>query len=159
MNTESRPRPVEVELLYLNLDTCDRCQGADHNLDTALEAVSRVLEQAGHQVTVHKTHVTSEEQAAQLGFVSSPTIRVNGRDIRVRVEESTCGACSSLAGTDVGCRTWGWNDKTHTSPPVEMIIDAILANVYGPAPETLTPAPKGSGSVERFLTATSKATV
>jgi hypothetical protein len=31
---------VEVELLFLDLDTCDSCQAADRNLDTALEAVS-----------------------------------------------------------------------------------------------------------------------
>lgn len=34
---------VEIDLLYLNLDTCDRCQGADRNLDAALEATSDVL--------------------------------------------------------------------------------------------------------------------
>jgi hypothetical protein len=100
-------RNVDVELLYLDLDTCDRCQATDRNLATALEAVSGILHAAGREVTVHKTHVITEEQAAELGFVSSPTIRVNGRDIAAKLEESTCGACSSIAGTEVGCRTWG----------------------------------------------------
>jgi hypothetical protein len=155
MSYSSRPGPVEVELLYLNLDSCGRCQGADRNLDSALEAVSRVLGEAGHQVTVRKTHVTTQEEAAALGFVSSPTIRVNGRDIAVAVEESTCGACSSLAGTEVGCRTWGWQEQSHTSPPVGMIIDAILSSVYRPDTDTgPVPAPAGTGSVDRFLAAT-----
>jgi hypothetical protein len=29
---------VDVEFLYLDLDTCDRCQATDRNLATALEA-------------------------------------------------------------------------------------------------------------------------
>ena len=85
---------VTVELPYLDLGACDRCQATDRNLDTALEAVSGVLRAAGRTVTVTKTHVTTEEQAARLGFASSPAIRVNGRDIAARLEESACGACS-----------------------------------------------------------------
>src|SRR5215471_5622055 len=94
---------AEVEFLYLDLGTCDRCQATDRNLDSALEAVSGVLHAAGREVAVRKTHVTTQEQAAQLGFASSPTIRVNGRDIAPRLEESVCGACSSVAGTEVSC--------------------------------------------------------
>lgn len=144
---------VEVELLYLDLDTCDRCRATDRNLDTALEAVSGVLRGAGREVTVRKTHVTTEEQAAQLGFVSSPTIRVNGRDIAAKLEESACGACSSIAGTEVACRTW----DGETSASAATIVDAILRAVYGSAGAgPNAPAAAGTGSVMRFLAATSK---
>jgi hypothetical protein len=144
---------VDVELLYLDLGTCDRCQATDRNLDTALEAVSGVLRAAGREVTVRKTHVTTEEQAAQLGFVSSPTIRVNGRDIAAKLEESTCGACSSIAGTEVGCRTWG----EETSAPVATIVDAILRAVYGNAgADAGEPPPVAGSSVMQFLAATDK---
>ena len=145
---------VDVELLYLNLDTCDRCQATDHNLDAALESLSGVLQAAGRKVTVHKTHVTTQEQATQLGFASSPTIRVNGRDIAAQLEESTCGACSSIAGTEVGCRTW----DGETSAPVATIIDAILRAVYsGVADDASPPTPPAGRSVMEFLAATSKA--
>jgi hypothetical protein len=144
---------VDVELLYLDLGACDRCQATDRNLDVALEAVSGVLRAAGREVTVRKTHVTTEEQAAQLGFVSSPTIRVNGRDIAARLEESACGACSSIAGTEVGCRTWG----EETSAPVTTIVDAILRAVYGHADAAASePAPVADSSVMQFLAAAHK---
>jgi hypothetical protein len=144
---------VDVEFLYLDLDTCDRCQATDRNLATALEAVSGVLRAAGRDVTVRKTHVTTEEQAAQLGFVSSPAIRVNGRDIAAKLEESACGACSSIAGTEVGCRTWG----EETSAPVTTIVDAILRAVYSKAGTAASePAPVADSSVMQFLAATNK---
>jgi hypothetical protein len=143
---------VDVELLYLDLDTCDRCQATDRNLAAALEAVSGILHSAGWEVTVRKTHVTTEQQAAQLGFVSSPTIRVNGRDIAAKLEESACGACSSIAGTEVGCRTWGGE----TSAPVTTIVDAILRTVYGSADAASEPAPAADSSVMQFLAATNK---
>ena len=152
MSTDSGRQRVEIELLYLNLDTCDRCRAADSNLDAALDAMAGVLEIAGHEVTVRKTHVTSEEQAAALGFVSSPTIRVNGHDIAMTVEESRCSACSGLAGTEVGCRTWSWQGQQYSSPPTGMIVDAILRGVYAP---NATAAPTGgqAGSVRRFFAA------
>ena len=144
---------VEIELLYLDLDTCDRCRGADRNLDAALEATTDVLALAGHEVTVRKTQVTSEEQAAALGFASSPTIRVNGHDISLAVDESRCSACSRIAATDVGCRTWSWKGEQHSSPPTGMIVDAILRGVYGH--DTAAAPTLGEGeSVGRFLAAT-----
>jgi hypothetical protein len=144
---------VDVELLYLDLDTCDRCQATDRNLATALEAVSGVLRAAGREVTVRKTHVTDKEQAVRLGFVSSPTIRVNGRDIAPKLEESACGACSSIAGTEVDCRAWG----EETSAPVMTIVDAILRAVYGNAGGGASePPPVAGRSVMKFLDATDK---
>jgi hypothetical protein len=144
---------VDVELLYLDLDTCDRCQAADRNLAAALEGVSHVLRAAGREVTVRRTHVTTEEQAAELGFVSSPTIRVNGHDIAEKLEESACGACSSIAGTEVDCRTWDGD----TSAPVATIVDAILRAVYGSAPiDAGEPSAAADSSVMRFLAATNE---
>ena len=142
---------IRVELLYLDLDACGRCQGADANLDAALGAVEKVLALAGHDVSVAKIHVTSEDQALELGFASSPTIRVDGRDIAL-VSDSPCGACGDLAGTEVGCRTWTWKGKEYTEPPVGMIADAILRGVYscqGPA----EPAAFEGSEVQRFLKA------
>jgi hypothetical protein len=92
---------VEVELLYLDLDACDR---------------------------------------------------VNGRDIAPQLEESACGACSSIAGTDVSCRTW----DGETSAPVATITDAILHAVYSSEKADVgTPPPAAGRSVMRFLAATS----
>jgi hypothetical protein len=155
INRDFNPQHIDIELLYLDLDTCNRCRGADSNLDAALDAMSGVLELTGHDVIVRKTHVTSEEQAAALGFVSSPTLRINGRDVAIRVQESTCGACSTIADTDVGCRTWTWQGHEYTSPPTGMIIDAILRSIYAPNTSRIeSPTGDTPSSVQRFLAAT-----
>ena len=64
-------------------------------------------------------------------FASSPTIRVNGRDIQLEGKESKCDSCGDLCGDDVDCRIWLYQGKEYTSPPPAMIIDAILREVYG----------------------------
>jgi glutaredoxin len=117
--------------MYLDLDVCERCQGAKKNLEEAVSEVSRVLEAAGAEVNVHKVHVTSEDQARKLGFRSSPTIRINGKDIQLDVRESLCESCGDLCGEDVDCRVWVYQGREYTVPPKRMIIDAILREIYG----------------------------
>lgn len=124
-------RKLEIELLYLDLDVCERCQGTEKSLEEALAEVSRVLEATGVEVEVKKIHVQSEEQARQLGFVSSPTIRINGRDIQLEVRESLCESCGDLCGENVNCRVWVYQGREYTVPPKGMIIEAILRAVYG----------------------------
>jgi hypothetical protein len=59
----------------------------------------------------------------------------------------------SIAGTEVGCRTWG----EETSAPVTTIVDAILRAAYG-NPETAAsePAPVADSTVMHFLATTNK---
>jgi hypothetical protein len=81
------PHQFVIDFMYLDLETCTRCRGTDANLEAALVEVGRVLEATGAAVSVRKTLVATAEQARMLGFVSSPTIRVNGRDIGARTGE------------------------------------------------------------------------
>ena len=133
-------RQVEVEFLYLDLNTCARCLGTAANLEAALDEVSRLLAAAGAGVIVHETHVTSAEQARALNFVSSPTIRVNGKDVAFELRESRCRDCEACAcnGT-VDCRLWVWQGREYEEAPPAMIVDALLREVYGGAPQP-TPA-------------------
>ena len=133
-------RQVEVEFLYLDLTTCARCLGTAANLEAALDEVSRLLAAAGAGVIVHETHVTSAEQARALNFVSSPTIRVNGKDVAFELRESRCRDCEACAcnGT-VDCRLWVWQGREYEEAPPAMIVDALLREVYGGAPQP-TPA-------------------
>jgi O-phosphoseryl-tRNA(Cys) synthetase len=119
--------------MYLDLSVCSRCQGTDDTLDAALAETSDVLKAAGIEVMVNKIRVASEEQARQLRFASSPTIRVNGRDIQMEVRESLCESCGDLCGEEVDCRVWVYQGKEYTVPPKAMIIDAVLREVYGNA--------------------------
>jgi len=129
--TQKAKRRITIDFLYLDLDECSRCQGTDTSLDDALAEVSQVLEATGVEVVVNKIHVKSEELARAYRFVSSPTIRVNGRDIQMGVKESLCESCGDLCGEDVDCRIWVYQGEEYTAPPKAMIIEAVLRAVYG----------------------------
>lgn len=128
---------LRIEFLFLDLTSCTRCLGADRSLESALDIVGEVLEATGVEVEVDKILVESAEQARALRFVSSPTIRVDGRDVALELRESSCGseACTDGCGDQIACRVWVHRGREYTEPPVAMIVDAILEHVYsGPSP-------------------------
>ena len=124
-------RQILIDFLYLDLEVCDWCKGTDDSLNGALAEVSAVLSATGVEVVVNRIHVDSEEKAVKHRFASSPTIRVNGRDIQLDGKESKCESCGDLCGDEVDCRIWLYQGKEYTSPPPAMIVDAILREVYG----------------------------
>jgi len=126
-------RRVEVEFLYLDLNTCSRCTGTDASLGEALEAVRPALEVTGVEVELTKVLVASESQARALRFASSPTIRVNGRDIAGELKETSCAECGELCpcNGETDCRVWVHQGREHNEAPVALIVDAILGEIYG----------------------------
>lgn len=130
-DVQMKKKSIVIDFLFLDLSVCTRCQGADTSLDEALQEVSKVLEATGVEVVVNKINVVTEELAKQYKFISSPTIRVNGRDIQMDVKESLCESCGDLCGDDVDCRVWVYQGKEYTVPPKAMIIEALLKEVYG----------------------------
>jgi hypothetical protein len=130
-------RTVEVDFLYLDLTVCSRCRGSDDAVDAAVEITRPALESVGAGVEVRKTLVETEEQARALGFVSSPTILVNGRDVAGELIESSCSECGGLCGCEgeVDCRVWDYRGERHTEAPTGLIVEAILAEV-GPSSAT-----------------------
>ena len=149
---------VVIDFLYLDLETCTRCRGTDANLEAALAEVGRILDAAGVDVSVGKTLVASAEQARTLGFVSSPTIRVNGQDIALELRESSCGECGEAGACEgsIDCRVWVWQGQEHTQAPPAMIVDAILREVYSDAVRAAAPVPVGAvpENLERFFAGT-----
>lgn len=106
--TRTEKRPLNIDFLYLDLSVCERCKDTETTLEEALEEVARVLKTTGVEVTLNKIHVRSEEQALAVGFLVSPTIRVNGRDIQMNFRESLCESCGTLCECEggVSCREW-----------------------------------------------------
>ena len=129
-NKEMDKRHVVVDFLYLDLSSCTWCQGTDKNLEEALTGISNVLELAGIEVELNKINVTSEELAIKHKFISSPTIRVNGRDIQMEVRESRCESCGDLCGDEVDCRVWVYKDQEYTIPPKALIMEGILNRIF-----------------------------
>lgn len=115
------PAQVVLEVLYLDAQACDPCRATTDAVDVAAAALAAHLRAQGRTLTVRKTHVTDPERAAALGFVSSPTVRVDGVDIELGVHEQPCGSCSALAGERVDCRTFQWQGVRYPSPPADMI--------------------------------------
>jgi hypothetical protein len=122
---------LRIDFLFLDLEVCTRCRGADRNLQSALRAVRDLLAMGGVEVEVNRIHVESAEQARRLRFESSPTIRVNGRDVALELRESSCGseACTDGCGDSITCRVWVHRGREHTEPPVAMIVEAIMREV------------------------------
>lgn len=132
MNAIAHPRSLRIDFLFLDLTTCTRCRGADESLESALGEVRDSLAAAGTEVEINRIHVESEAHARELRLESSPTIRVNDRDIALELRESSCGseACTDGCGEAIACRVWVHEGLEHTVPPVELIVDAIQREIY-----------------------------
>jgi len=131
-SNEKTARHLNIDFLYLDLGVCSPCQGTEAVLDQAISDITPLLKEVGFEITVNKTHIQSVDQARDLGFVSSPTIRINGHDIQPKLVEKPCISCGDLCGNpDVCCRVWTYNGEESWAPPKAMIIDAILSEAYG----------------------------
>jgi len=124
-------RQIVIDYLFLDLSVCTRCQGTESALYEAISDVEAVLNAAGFEVLVNKIHVATKEMAIAYKFESSPTIRVNGKDIDSDVKESLCECCGDLCGENVDCRVWTYQGQEYTVPPKALIVNAILSEVYG----------------------------
>ena len=157
--TTSRSVPtnqtIEIDFVYLDLTTCSRCRASDASLDAAVEIARPVLGSIGISIEVRKTLVETEEQARALGFVSSPTILMNGRDIAGELIESSCSECGELCGCDDGidCRVWDYRGERHLEAPAGLIVEAILAEVWplGTARSEETPFVAVPENLKRFF--------
>ena len=87
--------------------------------DEALERLQTTLAELGLPPPIQITEVTSYEQAQAEGFIGSPTIRINGRDIVPPNPDATFG---------LTCRVYTRADGRPTPlPPAEIIRAALQA--------------------------------
>lgn len=123
-------KEIVIEYLYLDLNTCDRCVGTDEVLDEVITLLKPTLELAGYKIIQRKIEMSTLEIAAEYRFLSSPTIRVNGKDICLSVEENDCACCSDIAGTNIDCRVFRYKNETYDIPPKEMLANSILQTLF-----------------------------
>jgi hypothetical protein len=122
---------VVVDFLYMDLNACTRCCGTEDVLEEAISDIAKVLVPTGTEFLVNKIHIDNEETAIRYRFKSSPTIRINGKDIQPEIKESLCESCGDLCGSETDCRVWVYKGKEYNVPPKAMIIDAVLKEIYG----------------------------
>lgn len=125
-----KKRSVQIDFLYLDLEVCSPCRNTESNIENALNEAAGILKTTGVEVRVRKTHVESLEQAIQLGFLTSPTVRINSKDLQLEFKENHCATCSQVSGTDTDCRVWLYQGQEYSAPPKPMIIEAVLREVY-----------------------------
>ncbi|MCU7378940.1 DUF2703 domain-containing protein [Clostridiales Family XIII bacterium ASD5510] len=70
------------------MTSCERCQATDHTLTEAIKELYPVLETLGYEIFYRKIEIVTETMAKEYHFLSSPTIRINGRDICGEIKES-----------------------------------------------------------------------
>jgi hypothetical protein len=141
----SEANQIEIEFLYVDIESCTRCKGTDANLTTALQMARSLLDAVDARVTVRKTLVDSEQLAVELGLISSPTIRINGREIDVDLRESHCEDCTEICGCgeDIACRVWRYKGEDYEVAPVSVLLNAIMSAVYAPLrADEHTPRPR-----------------
>lgn len=100
-------RAVTVEVLVF-----EGCPHAQEALDRVREVVTRLAPQGA----VSRVEVDTPDRAAELGFLGSPSVRVNGRDI-----EGRAGAGG------LSCRTYDG-----AGAPPEWLVEAAIARALEP---------------------------
>ena len=92
---------VVIEYLYLDLNTCGSCAQTEDVLESVLDELRHAFKIAGYDLEYHKVLIETAEMATAYRFLSSPTIRVNGRDIWNLVKVNNCGCSENIDGTQL----------------------------------------------------------
>ncbi|PIS42922.1 MAG: hypothetical protein COT24_01060 [Candidatus Kerfeldbacteria bacterium CG08_land_8_20_14_0_20_40_16] len=124
-------KKIIIEFLHTDLSRCIRCQMSEVSLEASLKHLDQAIQELGLNVTVKKIPIVTKEAAKKRGFTTSPTIKINGRDIEEiihgspRHTKSYCGSCSAVCQEDTECRTFFYDGKTYGYIPRKMIVEAI----------------------------------
>ena len=158
----SRPLVIDIELLALDLNHCNRCVGTLDHIEKAINIIRPGLEAMEAQVNVRRIVIESEEEARQYQFMTSPTIRINGKDIAFETLESECESCTDLCGCDEGtnCRVWRYRGEEYTEAPVGLVVESILREIFDSSRESIGETPVYSGvpeNLRRFFRSNSDA--
>ena len=110
---------MKVELLYV--------RGCPHHGETRV-LLRQVLDGANIAAAIEEIEVRGNDEAEALGFLGSPSIRIDGRDIEAGAGERRDFGMS--------CRVYASEAGYSGVPPQEMIRDAMRANTGAKTPGT-----------------------
>lgn len=126
--TPTTRKVLNVDLLVINLDTCKRCVPTGDQLKTAVQLLKPVAEALGIELRHHEIVVQTPAEAEVNALLSSPTIRLNGRDIAQDIRESVCESCGDITtnNTSIDCREWHYRGKVFSYAPLPLLTEAIM---------------------------------
>lgn len=134
---------LNVDLLVIDLNTCKRCVPTGDQLKVAVNLLAPVAEVLGIELRLNEIVTQTPKEAKEHSLLSSPTIRLNGRDIAQDIRESACESCGDLTdnNTIVDCREWHYRGKIYSATPLPMLVEAIMAALLDIETPPVVPTP------------------
>jgi hypothetical protein len=147
---------LNVDLLVIDLSTCKRCVPTGDQLREAIKLLSPVAESLGIELRHQEIVVQTPEEAKEKALISSPTIRINGRDIDQDIRESECESCGDLTNHNISvdCREWHYRGKVYSAAPVPLLLEAIMGamlNIDGMPPVVPAPLEELPENLQRYF--------
>jgi hypothetical protein len=136
-------RSLNVDLLAIDLTSCRRCVPTGDQLKRAVDLLTPVAAALGVEIKYNEIVVQTAREAKTHALLSSPTIRINGRDIDQDIRESLCESCGDLTdnNTLVDCREWHYRGKVYYAAPLPLLVEAIMAAMLEIEATTAVPEP------------------
>lgn len=153
--TDTR-KTLNVDLLVIDLSTCKRCVPTGDQLRAAIQLLGPVAETLGIELRHHEIVAQTPEEAKAYALVSSPTIRLNGRDIAQDIRESECGSCGDLTDNNISvdCREWHYRGKVYSAAPMALLVEALMGamlNIDEMQPVVPEPLEKLPENLQRYF--------
>lgn len=149
-------KALVVELLVIDLTTCKRCVPTGDQLQQAVRLLEPVAKALGIELRHRQIVVQTPQEAKAHALLSSPTIRLNGRDIEQDIRESLCKSCGDLTenNTLVDCREWHYRGKVFSAAPLPLLVEAIMAAMLAidQPPVVPTPIDELPENLQRYFT-------
>lgn len=134
---------LSIDLVVIDLTTCKRCVPTGDQLRRAVHLLEPVAEALGIELKYRSIVVQTPQEAKAHALLSSPTIRLNGRDIDQDIRESLCESCRDLTANSipVDCREWHYRGRVYNAAPLPLLIEAIMCAMLDIDRPPVVPAP------------------
>lgn len=141
--TQAEKKVLNCDLFVIDLSTCRRCVPTGEQLKSAVRLLAPAAEALGIELKHREIVVQTPQEAKEHALLSSPTIRLNGRDIAQDIRESLCESCGDLTanGTSVDCREWHYRGRVYFAAPLPLLVEAIMAAMLEIDTPPVVPAP------------------
>lgn len=134
---------LNVELLAIDLSSCKRCVPTGDQLKRAVSLLTPVAVALGIELRHREIVIQTPQESKEHALLTSPTIRLNGRDIAQDIRESLCESCGDLTdnNTLVDCREWHYRGRIYSAAPLPLLIESIMGAMLNMDMPQVVPSP------------------